>query len=63
MFTPMTAVSFLVFSLLYTPCVAAVAAVKREMNSSFAAVAFVVVQCAAAWLAAFIVYNVGMLIF
>ena len=63
MFTPMTAVSFLVFSLLYTPCVAAVAAVKREMNSTFAAVAFVFVQCAAAWLAAFIVYNVGMLIF
>ncbi|WP_432650750.1 ferrous iron transport protein B [Huintestinicola sp.] len=63
MFTPMTAVSFLVFSLLYTPCVAAVAAVKREMNSTFAAVAFVFVQCAAAWLAAFVVYNVGMLIF
>ena len=63
MFTPLTAASFLVFSLLYTPCVAAVAAVKREMNSSFAAVAFVFVQCAAAWLAAFVVYNVGMLIF
>lgn len=62
MFTPMTAVSFLVFSLLYTPCVAAVAAVKREMNSSFAAVAFVFIQCAVAWLAAFAVYSIGNLI-
>ena len=63
MFTPMTAVSFLVFSLLYTPCIAAVAAVRREMNSSFAALAFVLIQCAAAWIAAFAVYNIGMLIF
>ncbi len=63
MFTPMTAVSFLVFSLLYTPCVAAVAAVRREMNSSFAALSFVLIQCAAAWVAAFAVYNIGMLIF
>ena len=63
MLTPMTAVSFLVFSLLYTPCVAAVAAVRREMNSSFAALFFVLIQCAAAWVAAFAVYNMGMLIF
>ena len=63
MFTSMTAVSFLVFSLLYTPCVAAVAAVRREMNSSFAALSFVLIQCAAAWVAAFAVYNIGMLIF
>ena len=63
MFTPMTAVSFVVFSLLYTPCVAAVAAVRREMNSSFAALSFVLIQCAAAWVAAFAVYNIGMLIF
>ena len=63
MFTPMTAVSFLVFSLLYTPCVAAVAAVRREMNSSFAALSFVLIQCAAAWVAAFAVYNIGVLIF
>ena len=63
MFTPMTAVSFLVFSLLYTPCVAAVAAVRREMNSSFAALSFVLIQCAAAWVVAFAVYNIGMLIF
>lgn len=63
MFTPMTAVSFLVFSLLYTPCVAAVAAVRREMNSSFAALFFVLIQCATAWVAAFAVYNIGMLIF
>lgn len=61
-FSTMSAVSFLVFSLLYTPCVAAVATVKREMNSAFAAVVFVLIQCAAAWIAAFAVYNIGLLI-
>ncbi len=63
MFTPVTAASFLVFSLLYTPCVAAVAAVKREMNSSFAAVLFVLIQCLVAWIATFIVYSVGSVFF
>ncbi|MCM1525374.1 MAG: ferrous iron transport protein B [Ruminococcus sp.] len=61
-FSPLSAVSFLIFSLLYTPCAAAVATVKKEMNSSFAAVMFVLVQCAAAWLAAFAVYRLGALI-
>ena len=56
-----SAASLLVFSLLYTPCVAAVAAVRRELGSKWA-VGVVVWQCAVAWIAAFVVYIVGMLI-
>ena len=59
--TALTAASFLVFSLIYTPCVAAVAAIKRELGIRYAA--FVVVwQCAIAWVAAFIVHIIGMLL-
>ena len=63
MFTPVSAASFLVFTLLYTPCVAAIAAVKREMNSGRSAFVMVLVQCFAAWVVSFAVYNIGMLIF
>jgi ferrous iron transport protein B len=59
MFTPLSAVSFLVFTLLYTPCVAAIAAVKRELGSGLKAAGLVVMQCAVAWAAAWIVYIVG----
>ena len=56
--TPLTAASLLVFSLLYTPCVAAIAAVKRELGRKWAI--FVVAwQCAIAWLAALIINQVG----
>lgn len=61
-FTPATAVSFLVFTLLYTPCVAAVAAIRRELDSTAKTLGVVLLQCAVAWLAAFIAYNIGMLI-
>ena len=61
-FTPLTALSFLAFTLLYTPCVAAVAAIKREMNSSFSAFKIVVLQCCIAWVAAFVVYQLGALL-
>lgn len=59
MFTGLSAASFLVFTLLYTPCVAAVAAVKREMGSGWKALFIVVLQCVIAWLAAFLVYQIG----
>lgn len=49
------AVSFLVFTLLYTPCVAAVAAIRREVGSRARAVAICISQCCVAWLAAFAV--------
>ena len=54
------AASLLVFCLLYTPCVAAVAQIKRELGAKWAA-AVVVIQCAVAWIAAFITYCIGML--
>lgn len=56
-FTPVTAVSFLVFTLLYTPCVAAVAAMRRELGSALHAAGVVVLQCVVAWTAAFLVYQ------
>ena len=63
MFTGCSAASFLVFTLLYTPCVAAVAAIKREMNSALKATTIVVLQCIIAWVTAFVVYQVGGFIF
>lgn len=56
----LSAAALLVFSLLYTPCVAAVAAVKRELGAKWAA-GVVVWQCAIAWIAAFIVRLIGIL--
>lgn len=62
LFTPFTAVVFLIFTLLYTPCVAAIASVKREMGTPKAAFIVVIMQCVIAWLVAFAVHGVGMLI-
>lgn len=59
--TPVSAASLLVFCLLYTPCVAAIASVKRDLGVKWA-VAVAVGQCIIAWFAAFIVYSVGMLL-
>ena len=61
LFTPFTAFVFLVFTLLYTPCVAAIATVRREMGTTRAAVGVVVLQCAVAWIVAFAVHGVGLL--
>lgn len=58
--TPFTAAVFLVFTLLYTPCVAAIAAVKRELGGKWA-VLVVVMQCVIAWLMAFLVHCVGLM--
>ncbi len=59
LFTPASAAAFLAFCLLYTPCVAAVAAMKRELNSGWKTVLVMVSQCVIAWIAAFLVYHVG----
>lgn len=59
LFTPLSAASFLVFTLLYTPCVAAIAAIRREMNSTLRAAGVVVLQCVVAWLVALLVYQIG----
>ena len=58
--TTLTAATLLLFSLLYAPCVAAVAAVKRELGGRWAA-ALVVWQCVVAWVVAFLAHAVGML--
>ena len=58
--TPFTAAVFLVFTLLYTPCVAAIAAVKRELGGKWA-VLVVIMQCVIAWLMAFLVHSVGLM--
>lgn len=57
---PLSAVSLLVFCLLYTPCVAAVASIKRELGGKWVA-GVVVGQCVIAWIAAFVVYLIGSL--
>lgn len=56
-----TAASILVFSLLYTPCVAAIASVKRELGSRWA-IGVVIWQCVIAWVAAWIIHVIGMVI-
>ena len=62
LFSTLTALSFLVFTLLYTPCVAAVAAIRRELKSTWAMLGVIVMQCGVAWVISFIVYTVGGLI-
>ena len=57
LFTTKSAVSFLVFTLLYTPCVAAIAAIRREVGSGFRAGVIALCQCCVAYLAAFVVFS------
>ena len=59
--TPLGAISVLVFCLLYTPCVAAIASIKRELGIKWAAYV-VIMQCVIAWLCAMVVHSIGMLI-
>ena len=59
LFTPLSALSFLVFTLLYTPCVAAVAAIRRELRSFWKMLGVVILQCGVAWLAGMLVYRIG----
>lgn len=58
--TPATAASFLVFCLLYTPCVAAIASIRRELGRRWA-FQIVIFQCVVAWVCAFIVHLVTLL--
>ncbi len=61
MFTPVAASAYLAFTLLYTPCIAAVATVKKEWKSLRATIGVVVFQCAVAYLVALLVFGVGSL--
>ena len=58
--TPLSAISLLVFALLYTPCVAAIASIRRELGVKWSGI-IIVLQCAIAWVAAFAVYGIGSL--
>lgn len=62
LFTPYSAISFLLFTLLYTPCVAAIAAIRREMGSTLQTLGIVAAQCGIAWVVSFVVYQVMMLV-
>ncbi|MEG2234578.1 MAG: ferrous iron transport protein B, partial [Oscillospiraceae bacterium] len=59
LFTPISAASFLIFTLLYTPCIAAIATIKRELGSKLQTIGIVVGQCMIAWLCAFAVFQIG----
>lgn len=59
--SPLSAGSLLVFCLLYTPCVAAIASIRRELGGHWA-FAVVLMQCAIAWIASFVVYLIGSLL-
>ncbi|MBQ2599553.1 MAG: ferrous iron transport protein B, partial [Bacteroidales bacterium] len=56
--TPVTAIAMLAFCLLYTPCVAAIAAVKRELGGKLA-LWMVIFQCLVAWIAAFLAFQLA----
>ncbi|MCL2271565.1 MAG: ferrous iron transport protein B [Treponema sp.] len=60
-FTPLSAFCFLIFTLLYTPCAAAVATVKRELGSVKGTVFVIIYQTLIAWFAAFLFYRIGLL--
>lgn len=62
LFTPLTAFTFLVFCLLYPPCVAALATIRREMNSGWVTLAMIGYQLFAAWCVAFAVRQIGLML-
>ncbi len=61
-FTTVSAASYLVFSLLYTPCIAAVATIRQELRSRAATVGVVLLQCAVAWVVALAVHSIAVLL-
>lgn len=61
-FTTQSAIAFLAFALLYTPCVAAISAMRKELGSGLKTVGVVIGQCCVAWIVAFAVYCVAGLV-
>ena len=59
LFTTASAASFLAFCLLYTPCVAAVATIRRELHSTVKTVGVVLLQCGVAWLVGWLAYTIA----
>lgn len=62
MFSPLSATAFLAFTLLYTPCVAAIATIKNELGSGLKTIGVVIMQCAIAWAAGTLIYQIGSLL-
>ena len=62
LFSPVTAASFLAFTLLYPPCVAAISAVKRELGSGWKAAGVALAQCVVAWAVSLLVYRAALLL-
>lgn len=62
-FTPMTAFVFLIFTLLYTPCVATISVIKKELHSWIAAIGVIAFQIAVAWIVAYIFHTLLLVIF
>ena len=62
LFSVRSAAAFLVFTLLYTPCVAAVAAIRRELDSAWKTCGVVLFQCMLAWVLGAAVYQIALLI-
>jgi ferrous iron transport protein B len=61
MFTPLSAYAFMTFTLLYTPCIAALGAIKREMNSWKWTAFALIWQIGMAWIVSMLVYQIGRL--
>ena len=59
LFTPLTAAAFLAFTLLYTPCVAAIATIRREFGSAIKTLGVVALQCGVAWVVALLINTIG----
>lgn len=62
-FTPLSAYAFLIFCLLYMPCVATLAAIRREMGGMKYAILVVLFQTCVAWIVSFLIYRLGLLLF
>ena len=62
LFSGLTAYTFLVFCLLYPPCIAALATIRREMNSNISTVTIIIYQIFIAWMMAYLIRNIGLLL-
>ena len=63
LFTPVSAFSFLVFTLLYSPCIASIAVARRELNSVWLTIKMIFFQTSVAWVLSFITYRIGKIFF
>ncbi|NCB34278.1 MAG: ferrous iron transporter B, partial [Erysipelotrichia bacterium] len=63
LFTPASALSFLTFTLQYSPCVAAIAAIRRELGNLHQTLLMILFQCTVAWVIALLVYRAALLFF